>query len=266
MSTAQSSSVQVAVRVRPLLSLETGSTKCVEVLHQNHTQNLSPEYPNSIRIGGKTGPTFCFDRAFDGLTSQQDLFDERIKPLVTSCLEGYNATTFAYGQTGSGKTFTMTGPTSSMQDEHHAGVIPRAIQSLFDQLEEWKDKKTVENSKYEYEVRIQYLELYGEDIRDLLSMSSNKSNSKLAIRDIGLDEPEVLGATQVSHNAINSWRSVCFWGLTRISFRPFFLKAQSRLRRGSLSVFGAWYVASCHGFDRYECYQFPLSFYIISYG
>mmetsp|Transcript_15110 Transcript_15110/g.22260 ORF Transcript_15110/g.22260 Transcript_15110/m.22260 type:complete len:1577 (-) Transcript_15110:1105-5835(-) len=236
MSTTPSSSVQVAIRVRPLLALETGSTQCVEVLKQNYSQNSSPKYPNTVRIGGAKGPAFCFDRAFGGSTSQQELYDERIRPLVTSCLEGYNATTFAYGQTGSGKTFTMTGPTTSMQDDGHAGVIPRAIQSLFDQLEEWKERRTDENSKYEYEVRIQYLELYGEDIRDLLSVSSNKSNSKLTIRDIGLDEPEVLGATQHKVDCADEALVCLARGMLRRVTGPTAMNATSSRSHSILSV------------------------------
>jgi kinesin family protein 4/21/27 len=88
-----------------------------------------------------------------------------------------------------------------------AGVIPRALRDLFEQLEKVR-QQCVSNKEnqpqdsdddddsttYEYEVRVQFLELYGEDIRDLLTPSSSE---RLTIRDVGLDdEPEVLGATK----------------------------------------------------------------------
>lgn len=184
------SSVQVAIRVRPMLPFEGGCTQCIEVLRNP----AAGDKPNVIRIGGQKGPTFCFDEAFSPESSQEELYEHRVSPLVTSCLQGYNATTLAYGQTGSGKTFSMTGPTTTMQDGNQAGIIPRAIQSLFDQLIGFKKQRTSKESIYDFEVRIQFLELYGEEIRDLLTTKANPE--KLAIRDIGMEEPEVLGATQ----------------------------------------------------------------------
>ena len=93
-----------------------------------------------------------------------------------------------------------------------AGVIPRALRDLFNRLETTRKKHQLEhlqnsdyadNKKgekpYEYEVRVQFLELYGEDIRDLLS---NSASSKLVIRDGGGGvEPEVIGASEVKVNS-----------------------------------------------------------------
>jgi len=58
---------------------------------------------NSIQIGGSNGPRFTFDRVFDPTTTQAQLYDQAVAPLIQKCLQGYNATIFAYGQTGSGK-------------------------------------------------------------------------------------------------------------------------------------------------------------------
>ena len=150
------------------------------------------------------------------------MFTDAVKPLVEACLKGYNATVVAYGQTGSGKTFTILGPSAeSMLAEEitnqdgsskgsngagsQAGVIPRALRDLFNRLETTRKKyqlmsnvdlvKKDANKPYEYEVRVQFLELYGEEIRDLLSNSS----TKLVIRDGGGGvEPEVIGASEVT--------------------------------------------------------------------
>lgn len=172
------------------MAFEVGSTQCIEVLRNP----VAGDCPNVIRIGGDSGPMFCFDQAFAPGTSQEELYEQRVSPLVQSCLQGYNATTLAYGQTGSGKTFSMTGPTTTMQDGIDAGIIPRAIQSIFDELIKYKKQRTTKDSTYDFEVRIQFLELYGEEIRDLLTTKAN--TEKLSIRDIGMEEPEVLGATQ----------------------------------------------------------------------
>lgn len=192
-----SSSVQVAVRVRPMLALEGGSTQCIEVL-----QGADSDGPNVVRIGGESGPTFAFDEAFGGTSSQRHLYERRVAQLVRSCMDGYNATCLAYGQTGSGKTHTIMGPSTymAMYDDTTAGVIPRAFRDLFGQLEQVRQRSNKENqpqnngASYEYEVRVQFLEIYGEEIRDLLTLSSSE---RLTIRDVGLDdEPEVLGSTK----------------------------------------------------------------------
>jgi len=201
------SSVQVAVRVRPMLSQEAGNTNCVDV-HSSNSVDL-----NVVQLGGVAGPKFTFDEVFPIATKQSEVYTDRVLPLVHSCLEGYNATILAYGQTGSGKTFTIMGPSSSLatsvQDEINAGVIPRAIRNIFMMLSEAREKhnntnleedKKVEHDDdyhgqpYQFEVRVQFLEVYGEDIRDLLV--AQQGSRKLTIRDVGLDEPEVVGASE----------------------------------------------------------------------
>jgi len=197
-SSSLSSSVQVAVRVRPMLASEAGSTQCIETL-----QSSLDREANVVRIGGPSGPTFSFDQAFDGQSPQEFVFQSRVAPLIERCLEGYNATVLAYGQTGSGKTHTIMGPSTALQDGESAGLIPRAVRTLFDSLQkqsvdtvgkEQPHDLEMDQTVYDYEVRVQFLELYGETIRDLLT--PKPSSEKLTIRDIGNEEPEVLGATQ----------------------------------------------------------------------
>jgi hypothetical protein len=95
---SSTSSVQVAVRVRPMLPHEAGNTSCIEVLKGSTSSPIS----TVIRLGGESGATFTFDQVFPLTTMQQDVYIHRVAPLVASCLEGYNATILAYGQTGSG--------------------------------------------------------------------------------------------------------------------------------------------------------------------
>eukprot|EP00934_Nitzschia_sp_Nitz4_P000480 Nitzschia sp. Nitz4//scaffold9_size221794//135611//140914//NITZ4_001364-RA/size221794-snap-gene-0.105-mRNA-1//1//CDS//3329561055//480//frame0 len=205
------SSVQVAVRVRPMLSHEVGNTTCIQVLKT--AAHPTTHVSTVIRLGGDSGPKFTFDQVFPLSTTQHQVYQHRVEPLVHSCLEGYNATILAYGQTGSGKTHTIMGPSSSIttavQDEEEAGVIPRAINHIFEQLQSWKQQRdqptatvgksttsseTTTPTSYDYDVRVQFLEVYGEEIRDLLT--SQQSNRKLSIRDVGVQEPEVVGATE----------------------------------------------------------------------
>ena len=92
---------------------------------------------NSTRRGGNSRYEFQFDRVFSPTSKQQDVFDE-ISQLVQSSLDGYNVCIFAYGQTGSGKTYTMEGPDDP--DEETMGMIPRAVQQVFDTAEDLQDK------------------------------------------------------------------------------------------------------------------------------
>ncbi|EDO44491.1 predicted protein [Nematostella vectensis] len=90
--------------------------------------------------------------------SQETVYEECARKLVTSTLDGYNGTVMAYGQTGSGKTFTMTGSTEKFE---HRGIIPRSIQQLFREIADRPNSSVT--------VRISYLEIYNEGMYDLLS-------------------------------------------------------------------------------------------------
>lgn len=90
---------------------------------------------------------------------QDDIFDFSIRPTVDDILNGYNGTVFAYGQTGAGKSYTMMG--SDIDDDEGRGVIPRIIQQIFASI-------LTSPSNIEYTVRVSYMEIYMERIRDLL--------------------------------------------------------------------------------------------------
>ena len=88
------------------------------------------------------------------------VYDALGKPIVASVLSGYNATVFAYGQSGTGKSHTVHGRAA---EPEHAGLVPRAVQDIF---------KAVADSSQQHLVRISYLEVYNEEVRDLLSRSN----------------------------------------------------------------------------------------------
>lgn len=95
---------------------------------------------------------------------QQDIFDFSIRPTVDDILNGYNGTVFAYGQTGAGKSYTMMG--SSIDDEEGRGVIPRIVEQIFASI-------MTSPSTIEYTVRVSYMEIYMEKIRDLLQPAND---------------------------------------------------------------------------------------------
>ena len=91
---------------------------------------------------------------------QSDVFDFSIRPTVDDILHGYNGTVFAYGQTGAGKSFTMMG--SDIDDQEAKGVIPRIVEQIFASI-------LASPGNIEYTVRVSYMEIYMERIRDLLA-------------------------------------------------------------------------------------------------
>ncbi|KAG9025239.1 kinesin-like protein Klp5 [Tulasnella sp. JGI-2019a] len=99
---------------------------------------------------------YTFDRVFDEGARQVDVFEKTTKPLLDGLLDGFNATVFAYGATGCGKTHTISGT------EEDPGIIYLTMAELFSKIEEKQDDMMVE-------VSLSFLEIYNEEIRDLLS-------------------------------------------------------------------------------------------------
>ena len=185
--------VRVAVRIRPFLPHEQES-------EDSSSSVIRCWLENTVIVGSSTSNSpsrFTFDHVFDAKTNQEFLFQETVLPLLERCLEGYNGTVLAYGQTGSGKTHTIVG---DIDDDHHhedntqqAGILPRAFQAIFQYIQQ-----QAPSNNNTFIVRLSFLEIYGELIRDLLAPSTNP---KLQIRDFGNDEPVVVGAT---HHVIQS--------------------------------------------------------------
>ncbi|KAH8303676.1 hypothetical protein KR018_011135, partial [Drosophila ironensis] len=120
-------------------------------------------------LDSKLTKKFTFDRSFGPESKQCDVYSVVVSPLIEEVLNGYNCTVFAYGQTGTGKTHTMVGNEtaelkSSWEDDSDIGIIPRALSHLFDELR---------MMEVEYTMRISYLELYNEELCDLLSTDDN---------------------------------------------------------------------------------------------
>lgn len=103
---------------------------------------------------------FTFDRVFDTNSRQTDVFDFSIRSTVDDILNGYNGTVFAYGQTGAGKSYTMMG--ADIDDEEQRGIIPRIVEQMFASI-------LRSPGNIEYTVRVSYMEIYMEKIRDLLA-------------------------------------------------------------------------------------------------
>ncbi|NXA36712.1 KIF27 protein, partial [Eudromia elegans] len=175
-SGAEEIPVKVAVRIRPLLSKE--------VLH-NH-QVCVRLVPNTQQIIIGKDRAFTFDFVFGKNSTQEEVYAACIKPLVVSLTEGYNATVFAYGQTGSGKTYTIGGGHIASIAEDEKGIIPRAIQELFQRISE--------NDNIDFSVKVSYIEVYKEELRDLLELETSVKN--LHIREDEKGNTVIVGAKE----------------------------------------------------------------------
>ncbi|KAG2544031.1 kinesin-like protein KIN-14E isoform X3 [Panicum virgatum] len=147
--------IRVFCRCRPLSKDEVSSgQKCVVDFDGANDGDIV------ITNAGTSKKIFRFDRVFTP-KDDQDVVYADASPLVTSVLDGYNVCIFAYGQTGTGKTFTMEGT------ERNRGVNYRTLEELFKIAEERKESAT-------YDLSVSVLEVYNEQIRDLLAMSPSK--------------------------------------------------------------------------------------------
>ena len=114
--------------------------------------------------------TFQYDYVYPPNVSQRLVYDETAFPIVEAVIQGYNGTIFAYGQTGCGKTFTMMGDFNSTEMK---GIIPNAFDHIYGYINS-------EESKKKFLVRCSFLEIYNEEIRDLLGKDTTR---KLDIRE-----------------------------------------------------------------------------------
>ncbi|XP_038188849.1 LOW QUALITY PROTEIN: chromosome-associated kinesin KIF4-like [Arvicola amphibius] len=176
--------VRVALRCRPLVSKEIseGCQMCLSFV------------PGEPQVVVGNDKSFTYDFVFDPSTEQEEVFNIAVAPLIKGIFKGYNATVLAYGQTGSGKTYSMGGVyTAEQEHESTIGVIPRVIQLLFKEI----NKK----SDFEFTLKVSYLEIYNEEILDLLCPSHEKTHiniredPKEGIKLVGLTEKTVLVAS-----------------------------------------------------------------------
>uniref|UniRef100_A0A8C9GDT6 Kinesin-like protein n=1 Tax=Piliocolobus tephrosceles TaxID=591936 RepID=A0A8C9GDT6_9PRIM len=156
-----SESVRVVVRCRPMNGKEKAASydKVVDV--DVKLGQVSVKNPKGT--AHEMPKTFTFDAVYDWNAKQFELYDETFRPLVDSVLQGFNGTIFAYGQTGTGKTYTMEGIRG---DPEKRGVIPNSFDHIFTHISRSQNQQ--------YLVRASYLEIYQEEIRDLLSKDQTK--------------------------------------------------------------------------------------------
>ncbi|XP_049778944.1 kinesin heavy chain [Schistocerca cancellata] len=170
---AAEDSIKVVCRFRPLNdSEERAGSKFI-------CKFPSGSEDNCISIGSKV---FLFDKVFKPNATQEKVYNEAAKSIVTDVLSGFNGTIFAYGQTSSGKTHTMEGV---IGDPVKQGIIPRIVNDIFNHIYAMEEN-------LEFHIKVSYFEIYMDKIRDLLDVS--KVN--LSVHEDKNRVPFVKGATE----------------------------------------------------------------------
>ncbi|KAD3066453.1 hypothetical protein E3N88_34333 [Mikania micrantha] len=156
--------VQVLIRIRPLNSMEISSHGYNRCLKQENAQSLTWVAQPETR--------FTFDHVACETIDQETLFRMVGQPMVENCLSGYNSCMFAYGQTGSGKTHTMLGEINDLEIKlsPNRGMTPRIFEFLFARI--FAEEESRKDERLKYMCKCSFLEIYNEQITDLLDPSS----------------------------------------------------------------------------------------------
>ncbi|KAK9755004.1 Kinesin motor domain [Popillia japonica] len=171
--------VKVIIRCRPMNKREIDlNCKCIIKMKDCTTEIWDPNE------GPALPKTFTFDSVYDQNSYTENIYNDICYPLVESVLEGYNSTIFVYGQTGCGKSFTMEG-NRTIQEK---GVISRAFEHIFEAISVTTGVK--------YLALASYLEIYNEQIRDLLLPADKSSyHSSLSLKELPNEGLVVPGLT-----------------------------------------------------------------------
>ncbi|RDA82633.1 hypothetical protein CP532_0931 [Ophiocordyceps camponoti-leonardi (nom. inval.)] len=185
--------VQIDQGAKCLVSMDPVSQVTTLQSPQDHHQILVQQ-----NVNGKTTSTterkFAFDRCFwshdardDHFSGQEDVYNSLGEEFLDHNFDGYHTCIFAYGQTGAGKSYTMMG---TPQDP---GLIPRTCEDLFDRIEAAHG----ESANVAYSVRVSYLEVYNEHVRDLL-VPPSPTPHYLKMRESPVEGPYVKDLTEVT--------------------------------------------------------------------
>ncbi|KAL0590133.1 hypothetical protein ABG067_001773 [Albugo candida] len=206
-NTDVTNSMLVAVRLRPINQHEErqGHRKCCRVIGNQVRKTIVIERlgqpQHHLKSQQRSEREYAFDLAFSEDATQNEIYQRTVQDIIPTILNGFDATIFAYGATGAGKTHTMMGSerdglilssecSEEMEDLQSQdsglsvdGIIPQALADIFQSIHNRKAEEgqlRMQNGTiFEWEVMISYLEVYNEQIRDLL----RPSDTPLALRE-----------------------------------------------------------------------------------
>ncbi|CAL1541296.1 unnamed protein product [Lymnaea stagnalis] len=217
-TSSEGDSIKIFLRVRPPDPSISENDFAPRVLDVNTADN-------AVILRTKPEPKiFTYDNVADADITQEAVFSIVGKKIIESCVTGYNGTIFAYGQTGSGKTFTMLGPSENSESFQHElrGVIPRSFEYLFSLI---AHQQELHGSKKQFLCRCSFLEIYQEQIFDLLDPASQglhlRENMNKGVFVDGLIEQVICNPSDAYQVLIMGWlnRRVAATSMNRESSR-----------------------------------------------
>eukprot|EP00039_Didymoeca_costata_P033143 m.40858 g.40858 ORF g.40858 m.40858 type:complete len:1102 (-) comp9716_c0_seq1:114-3419(-) len=166
--------VDVFVRVRPQLSMEEKDEISVTVHQEEQKIDLMDDKGHSNE--------FAYDKVYGPEATQEKVYEDAVAPIVEQVSRGLSCAIFAYGQTGSGKTHTMRGNLKSKEDH---GIIQRSLENLFRRLNE-QDYANIK-------VKVSFLEIYNEELQDLLEPPPKKGQRQVSDKSLKLIDHNTRG-------------------------------------------------------------------------
>ncbi|GJE84039.1 kinesin-domain-containing protein [Phanerochaete sordida] len=166
---------------------------------------------------------FIFDRVFRHDVRQEDVYGGTVRPLLENVLNGYNATVFAYGATGCGKTHTISGT------EDDPGIIYLTMADLFRLIDDRREDHIVD-------VQVSFLEIYNEEIRDLLVEPGVPTRGGLQIREDSNKSVKVVGLTELRPTSADEVKEIVLLGNSRRTQSPTHANATSSRSHAVLQV------------------------------
>ncbi|KAJ7481171.1 kinesin domain-containing protein [Mycena galericulata] len=198
-SSSATTSVQVALRIRPPTSQDSSSIPARfqrSVIHATSSTSVSVESTAGPTTSGPAPAAsaasaaaagkkqvFSFDQVHGPPTTQHAMFTTTAQPLISRFVEGFNCTILAYGQTSSGKTHTMTGvdlDADPSDPNNGMGIIPRAVSTIFSSAKQLREER---GGAWTFQIKTSFIEIYNEDLIDLLVDDTAGGRREVQIRE-----------------------------------------------------------------------------------
>ncbi|KDQ53292.1 hypothetical protein JAAARDRAFT_137340 [Jaapia argillacea MUCL 33604] len=177
--------VKIAARLRPRLAGELEDDS-IHIIKETGGSAICVTNPRDSSQVFKFPFTSCYDQS----STQEEIFDKDVKPLIDVVFSGVTVTIFAYGVTSSGKTHTMQGTKSDQ------GVIPRVVRSLFSKRAHLPPNQTIAFT-------VSYIEIYKDEVYDLLV---NRDNApKLPVRENDAGQVFVANLTKTEIGSVQEF-------------------------------------------------------------
>lgn len=210
--------IQVCIRMRPMPGSQQSGNLVAWECANNELRPIPENIPNEVRgqenrRSSKELPdnrrrqilkeAYSFEHLFNPESNTNEVYDGIARNIVLASMQGYHGSICTYGQTGTGKTFTMRGTRGN------PGIIQKAVKECFDFIEYSACGEDSENR--EFVLRVSYLEIYNETVRDLLSPSSTNvrilEDKKKGVIVKGIREETVMNSGQVIDHLIAGERT-----------------------------------------------------------